>query len=54
MFLSKLLARAGVGSRRDAIRWIESGRVKVDGKVVEWNQKVSEEQNVTFDDKPVR
>jgi 23S rRNA pseudouridine2605 synthase len=32
--IAKRLARAGVCSRRDAERWIEAGRVKVDGKVL--------------------
>ena len=30
--IAKRLARAGLCSRRDAERWIEAGRVKVDGK----------------------
>ena len=33
--IAKRLARAGLCSRRDAERWIEAGRVKVDGKVLE-------------------
>lgn len=32
--IAKRLARAGLCSRRDAERWIEAGRVKVDGKVL--------------------
>ncbi|MGI3170409.1 pseudouridine synthase [Pseudooceanicola sp. C21-150M6] len=33
--IAKVLARAGVASRRDAERMIAEGRVKVDGKVIE-------------------
>ncbi|GLK67699.1 pseudouridine synthase [Hansschlegelia plantiphila] len=33
--LAKAIARAGLGSRRDAEVWIGEGRVKVNGKVVE-------------------
>ena len=33
--IAKRLARAGLCSRRDAERWIEAGRVSVDGKVLE-------------------
>jgi 23S rRNA pseudouridine2605 synthase len=33
--IAKRLARAGLCSRRDAERWIEEGRVKVDGVVLE-------------------
>src|SRR5258708_34616728 len=32
--IAKLLARAGVCSRRDAERWIGEGRVSVDGHVL--------------------
>jgi len=32
--IAKLLARAGVCSRRDAERWIAEGRVSVDGHVL--------------------
>ena len=35
--IAKVMARAGVASRRDAERWIEAGRVKVDGKVLEFD-----------------
>ena len=33
--IAKLMARAGLCSRRDAERWIAEGRVSVDGKVLE-------------------
>ncbi|NQV48752.1 MAG: rRNA pseudouridine synthase [Rhodospirillaceae bacterium] len=32
--IAKVLARAGLCSRREAERWIEAGRVKVDGKIL--------------------
>ena len=32
--IAKLLARAGLCSRRDAERWIADGRVSVDGAVL--------------------
>lgn len=32
--IAKVMARAGLCSRRDAERWIQEGRVKVDGKVL--------------------
>jgi len=33
--IAKVMARAGVCSRREAERWIAAGRVSVDGKVIE-------------------
>ena len=33
--VAKLMARAGLCSRRDAERWIAEGRVQVDGKVID-------------------
>ena len=33
--IAKVIARAGLCSRREAERWIEAGRVKLDGKVLE-------------------
>ena len=32
--IAKVMARAGLCSRRDAERWIADGRVRVDGKVL--------------------
>ncbi|MBN9278116.1 MAG: rRNA pseudouridine synthase, partial [Hyphomicrobium sp.] len=34
MRIAKALARAGLCSRREAERWIEEGRVKVNGKKI--------------------
>ena len=44
--ISKILARAGVASRRDAERMILEGRVKVNGKLLD-----TPAHNVTLDDK---
>ena len=46
--IAKVIARAGLCSRRDAERWIEAGRVKVNGKVLE-----SPALNVRLDDEIV-
>ena len=49
--LQKLLASAGIGSRRACEAWIEQGRVRVNGQVVtELGTKVSPDRDkVTFD-----
>jgi 23S rRNA pseudouridine2605 synthase len=53
--LNKLLAHAGLGSRRHCEELIATGRVSVDGRVVrELGTKVGPEQRVTVDGQPVR
>jgi 23S rRNA pseudouridine2605 synthase len=42
--LQKVLANLGVGSRREMERWIEQGRISVDGKIASLGDRV--EQNV--------
>lgn len=53
--LQKILARAGIASRRQAEKLIRQGRVRVDGKVVtEMGTKVDpEEQSIECNGKPV-
>lgn len=53
--LQKVLAHAGIGSRRQCEEYIAQGRVAVDGQVVtEMGLKVSPEQEISFDGQPVR
>lgn len=52
--INKYIAAAGLCSRREAERWIEQGRVKVNGKVLkELSFKVGEKDRVEVDGKPV-
>ncbi len=52
--IAKVLARAGVASRREAERMIEAGRVAVNGKVIESPAlNVTERDTVTVDGKPL-
>ena len=52
--IAKLMARAGLCSRRDAERWIAQGRVKVDGKVLASPAvNVPEGARVLVDGKPL-
>lgn len=52
--LQKVLARAGLGSRRQLEDWIRDGRVEVDGKRAELGQKVSGHERIVVDGKRVR
>jgi 23S rRNA pseudouridine2605 synthase len=51
--LHKVLAQAGVGSRRDIEAWIAAGRVKVNGDVAHTGQRVARGDRVDVDGKPV-
>ncbi len=47
--LQKVLARAGVGSRRQMETWIEQGRVLVNGAVANLGMRVSEDDKIQVD-----
>lgn len=49
--LQKVLARAGLGSRREIEGWIEAGRVRVNGKPAELGDKVVGGERVTIDER---
>mgnify|MGYP003139005000 FL=1 len=52
--LQKVLARAGVGSRREMEEWISKGRVTVDGKPASLGDRVTTSQAVRVDGHPVQ
>lgn len=52
--LQKLLAAAGLGSRREIERWIESGRVSVRGRVARLGDRASPGDLIFLDNKQVR
>ncbi|MAD74082.1 MAG: 23S rRNA pseudouridine(2605) synthase RluB [Rheinheimera sp.] len=52
--LQKVLARAGVGSRREMEEWISKGRVTVDGKPASPGDRVITSQAVRVDGHPVQ
>ncbi len=52
--INKFLSEAGVCSRREADRYIEEGKVLIDGEKAEMGSKVGKESIVTFMGKPVK
>lgn len=54
MRINKYLSEAGVCSRRGADKWIEAGRVKINGNFAEVGSKVSENDIVTVDNKEIK
>lgn len=49
--LQKVLARAGLGSRREMERWIEQGRVKVNDQVATTGDRVAAKDIIKVDNK---
>ncbi|MEM9056526.1 MAG: 23S rRNA pseudouridine(2605) synthase RluB, partial [Pseudomonadota bacterium] len=52
--LQKLLAAAGFGSRRELERWIEDGRVRLNGRLARLGDRAGPDDRVMVDDEPVR
>ncbi|MEM7363847.1 MAG: pseudouridine synthase [Pseudomonadota bacterium] len=52
--LQKVLANLGLGSRRSLEQWIKDGRVRVNGQVATLGDRVSEDDQLRVDGKPVR
>ena len=52
--LQKVLAQAGIGSRREMEEWISAGRVSVNGAVATLGMRVSEGDKVQVDGRPIR
>ena len=51
--LQKVLARSGYGSRREMERWIEKGRVAVNGRIATLGDRVDRKARIEVDGKPV-
>jgi len=51
--LQKVLARTGLGSRREMERWIEEGRVSVDGRPASLGDRVGRKARIAIDGKPL-
>ena len=51
--LNKYISQTGICSRREADKWIEAGRVKINGEVAQKGNRVFEGDEVTLDGKPI-
>ena len=51
--MQKLLAAAGLGSRREIETWIAAGRVTVNGKIAKLGDRASASDSILVDGKPV-
>ncbi len=52
--VQKLLAAAGIGSRREVERWIREGRLQINGQVPALGHKLAPRDRITLDGRPVR
>jgi 23S rRNA pseudouridine2605 synthase len=52
--IQKLLAAAGIGSRREVERWIREGRLKINGEVPALGARPGARDRITLDGRPVR
>src|SRR5689334_11513361 len=52
--LQKVLAQAGLGSRRQMEAWIEAGRITVNGAVATIGARVSGHEHISVDNRPLR
>jgi 23S rRNA pseudouridine2605 synthase len=52
--IQKVLARAGVGSRRQVEAWIREGRLAINGSPAQIGARVGPRDRVTLDDRPLR
>ena len=52
--LNKYISQTGICSRREADKWIDAGRVKLNGQVAQKGNRVEEGDSVTIDEKPLK
>lgn len=52
--LNKYISSTGICSRREADKWIDAGRVKINDVLAKKGNRVNEGDTVTIDDKPLK
>lgn len=53
MRLQKVLAQAGLGSRRQIEAWIQAERISINGRIARLGERASPGDSIRIDDKPV-
>lgn len=51
--INKFISSTGICSRREADKWIEAGRVKINGEIAQKGNRVFEKDKVLLDGKPL-
>ena len=51
--LQKVLARAGLGSRREIERWIADGRIQINNRVAQLGDRITGQEYIQLDAKPL-
>jgi 23S rRNA pseudouridine2605 synthase len=51
--IQKVLANAGLGSRRQVEQWIREGRIRINGRLAQLGDQVTESDQLKIDGKPV-
>lgn len=52
--IQKILAREGLGSRREIEKWIGQGQITVNGAIAELGDKIDGSEKITINGKPIR
>jgi 23S rRNA pseudouridine2605 synthase len=52
--LQKILAKTGLGSRREIERWIEAGRVSLNGKIAKLGDRAEADAEIQLDGQPIK
>jgi 23S rRNA pseudouridine2605 synthase len=52
--IQKVLANAGIGSRRSIERWVAEGRITVNGRIAKLGEQLQGRERICLDGKPVR
>jgi 23S rRNA pseudouridine2605 synthase len=52
--LQKLLAAAGLGSRREIEQWIRDGRIRIEGRVAQLGDRAGSLDEINLDGRPLR